>query len=320
VKDIVELFERNSTIKGSVDNATMYVIPVYYYDPGSGYGDALIASLIIEKDQLGYTVKIGLEGSGLLKASNREEAKKLVDEKFGRFVRHLRKAVSTKHPLAIKLTELVNCLKGIILINFLSGIYGDDILNDSETISGIHRACFLETRFFANDKVIAIPDIYLWVVRDTRSNKIFKYSYKKRVFYRVLSGIKIFYDALFRGYRDLLKPEDVVEGELGYRYALSSTEVEVDGKKVSLVVYGGYDAKYKEWYIHDVIAITCDESGENKCSIYSFIKERFLDNIDEIEDHAILGYILRSGRIHGETRGHVAKDIAEKHTWEILPA
>ncbi|PNV80833.1 MAG: hypothetical protein C0179_05080 [Fervidicoccus sp.] len=178
IKDIIEFFEKNSTIKGSVGDATIYVIPVYHYDPSSGYGDALIASLIIEKDQLGYTVKIGLEGSWFLEASSREEVEKHIDEEWiGRFVKLLKKALETRPPLAIKLAKLVDCLRETDLINFLYRLYGYEILSDN-TIPGLHSVCSGENNFFANNKIIIIPDIDLRVIRDTRSNKIFKYDYR----------------------------------------------------------------------------------------------------------------------------------------------
>ncbi|PNV80832.1 MAG: hypothetical protein C0179_05075 [Fervidicoccus sp.] len=101
---------------------------------------------------------------------------------------------------------------------------------------------------------------------------------------------------------------------------VSSSSTVVDGKKVSLVAYGHYDTKHKKWYIYDIFAIVCGESVESECSIYSFKKEYFLDNIDEIEDYGIPLYILRSRRIHEEAKRHMAGEIAKIHTWEILPA
>jgi hypothetical protein len=326
LKRIIKLFEENSVIKGSVNNATIYVIPVYHYDPSSGYGNALIAFLIIEKDQFEYTVKIGLETSGLLKASNREEAKKLVDEKFGGFVRLLGGALATKHPLAIKLTELADCLKGIILINFLYGLYGDEILND-DTIPGLHSLCSHKTSFFANDKAIVIPGPHLWAVRDIHSGRIFVLDPLTFWFYEAFPEEKIFYDALFMKLRDLLKPEAVVEDEQGYRYAFSSSSAVVDGRKISLVAIQINYPQEENWYVTDILTITCDEPRRVKCLLYSFDLKRGFKNIDKIEElihedirEAFLKYILGSGEIQEKAKKEVAKELAKEREWEVLPA
>jgi hypothetical protein len=326
IKRIIELFEENSVIKGSVGNATIYVIPIYYYVSNVGYGYALVASLIIERESSEYIVKIYYGISDRFEVPSWEEAEKFVDEKFGGFIRLLEKAVSTGSPNATKLAELIDCRESIEFISFLYWLYGDEILND-DTIPGLHSTCFRETDFFANNKIIIIPNMILRVVRDIRSNKIFEYDYREKKFYEISPEKKIFYDALFRGYRDLLEPEAVVKEKWGNIYSVSSTEVEVDGKKVSLIVYGDYDAKDRKWYIYDIFAITCDESGENKCLVYSFRQGYIFKDIDVVEKkvfsgfrETILGYILRSRRIHEETKGHVAEEIAKIHTWEILPA
>jgi len=322
VKNLIEFFEINSTIKGSVDNATIYVISIYYYDPDFDSGDVYVASLVVERDASGYTVRISHRFLKHFKVFIREVAERVV----GGIMRLIEKAVSTKHPLTTKLAMIAGCQEGALTIDLLYEIYGDEILNDEETISGIYSVCSDETKFFVNDKVIAIPGIRLLVVRDIRNDKIFIYSYETLVFHEVSSDKKIFYDALFRGYRDLLKPEFLVS-RWGYEYALSSTEAVVDEKKVALVAYGRYDAKDRKWYIYNVFAITCDGTKKDKCSVYSFRQRYIFEDIDVVEKkvfsefrEAILGHILRSRRIHGETKGHATKDIAEKHTWEILPA
>jgi len=319
LKRIIELFEKNSTIKSFVGDATIYVISIYYYDPSSRSGEVFIVPLVVERGPSGYTVKIGYGGFDSFSASSGEEAEKFVDERFGGFVRLLEKALSIKHTLTTKLTELIDCLSGVKTVDLLYRIYGDETLNDTETISGIYRACSWETRFFANDKIIIIPSISLWVVRDTRSNKIFRIYASQ--FAEVSSEEKIFYDALFIGSRDLLEPEAVVKSYLSYEYVFSSSETVVDGKEISLVAVGWYDPRKKSWnFLEDIFAVTCDETAEDKCSIYSFKKKYFLDNKDETEGHDIPRYILGSRRIREETKRRVAEDRVKKHTWEVLPA
>jgi hypothetical protein len=322
IKNIIEFFERNSTIKGSVGDATIYVISIYYYDPDFGSGDVYVASLVVERDASGYIVRISHRFLKHFKVFIRELAERVV----GGIMRLIEKAVSTKHPLATKLAMIAGCQEGALTIDLLYEIYGDEILNDEETISGIYSVCSDETKFFVNDKVIAIPGIRLLVVRDIRNDKIFIYSYETLVFREVSSDEKIFYDALFRGYRDLLEPEFLVS-PWGYEYAFSSTEVAVDGKKVALVAYGHYDTKDRKWYIYDVIAIICDGTKKDKCSVYLFRQGYIFKDIDVIEEKvfsgfgkAILGHVLRSRRIREETKGRVAEEIAKIHTWEILPA
>ncbi|PNV81259.1 MAG: hypothetical protein C0179_03620, partial [Fervidicoccus sp.] len=230
-------------------------------------------------------------------------------------------------PLATKLAELIDCFHEAKVINFLYKLYGDDILNDTETISGIHSVCSGETRFFINDKVIVVPDKDLWVVRDIRSNKIFKYDYRERRFYEISPEKKIFYDALFRGYRDLLKPEAVVEDRRGNRYAFSSFETDADGRKMSLVMIREYDPGYKKWRISRVFAVTCDKSTENKCSVYSFRFDEVTDDITEMKKQASIGpkeeflkYLLRNEKIPRKAKGEMAKELAKEREWEILPA
>ncbi|PNV81261.1 MAG: hypothetical protein C0179_03630 [Fervidicoccus sp.] len=325
LKRVIELFEENSTIKGSVNNATIYIIPIYYYDPRSRYGEIYIASLVIKRDFSGYTVKIGHWVSLSFQASSEEEAKSIVEEKIGGFTRLIEKALSIKHTLTTKLAELADCPKETMLIALLYRFYGDEVLSD-DTIPGIHDTCSLKTGFFINDKVIVIPSIGLWVVRDTKSNKIFRI-YASR-FAEVSSEEKIFYDALFRGYRDLLEPEAMVKSELGAEYMFSSSETVVDGKNVSLVAIGGYDPEEKSWrYLDDIFAITCGVSVEDKCSAYSFYQKNIFEDMSEMNryifsgiEEAVLGLIFSSRRIREETKRRVAEDRVKKHTWEVLPA
>ncbi len=331
VKDIVELFERNSTIKGSVGDATIYVIPIYYYNygylSGRGFGEALMALLIIERDTSGYTVK-SRRVSESFDAQSREEAEKYIYEKWiGRFVKLLKKALETKHPLTAKLTKLIDCLHEVATINFLEKIYGDEILNDTETISGIHSICSGETKFFINDKVIMIPSMNLRVVRDTRSNKIFKYSSISLSFYEVPPEKKIFFDTLFERYRELLKPDVEIETGSGYRYIFSSSEADADGRKMSLVMIREYDPEYKKWYIFRVFAITCNKTTENKCSVYSFLIDEVINDITEVKKQApidleeeFLGYFLGSEKILRKARREMTKKLIKEHEWEILPA
>ena len=130
VKDIVELFERNSTIKGSVDNVTIYVMPIYYFDQRIHRAGFLVASLFVEKDVSGYTVKIFYQDPSEFHASNQRSVEKYAEKNYNGFIRLLRRAVSSKHPNAVKLAELVYCSEKTRLINLLYSIYGDEILND----------------------------------------------------------------------------------------------------------------------------------------------------------------------------------------------
>jgi hypothetical protein len=331
IKNIIEFFEMNSTIKGSVDNATIYIIPVYYYRylPSRGSGKALIALLIIERDSSGYTVKMRYWESKQFDAPSREEAEKRIDEEWiGGFIKLLKKALETKHPLATKLTKLIECFYETMAISFLRALYGDEILNDNETISGLHSVCSGESGFFINDKVIVIPSINLRVARDTRSNKIFRYNYKEGRFYEVPPEKKIFYDALFRGYRELLKPEAEIKSRWGDRYAFSSFETDADGRKMSLVMIRVYDPEYKKWFIPNVFAVTCDEATENKCSVYSFWFDEVSDNIADVKkqapiglgDKEFLGYFLSSEKIPKKARREMTKELIREREWEILPA
>jgi hypothetical protein len=325
IRRVIEFFEKNSLIRGSVGNTTIYVVPMYFYF--YDFGGVLIASLVIEKDESGYTVNIGF-WEGTFRAFSSEEAKRIVEEEIGGIIRLLKRALATKHPNAPRIAELSGCYTGVKVIDFLWRNYGDEILNDIETLSGLRSVCSRETDFFANDKVITIPDIGLLVVRDKDSGRIFIYSYSEAKFREVSPEEKIFYDALFIGSRDLLEPEEVVEKKRGFKYALSSTEVEVGGKKVVLVAIRDYASGIKGWIMKDVVAFACDESAENKCSIYSFDWKHILrDTRSDAWKHvfsgfgeAMLGHIFRSRRIREETRGCVAEGIAEKYEWEILPA
>jgi hypothetical protein len=326
-RDIINLLIKNSTIKGSIGDTSIYVIPIYFYDSSSGYGHAIIATLTITKDQSEYIIEASYHHSSLPETSGREELEKLVDEEIGSLARLLKKTISSKNPNALKLVDIIGygfCEKEIKTINFLEKIYGDEILND-DTIPGIHSVCFLKNDFFANDKVIVIPYINLWVVRDKDSGRIFIYDYAEAKFREVSPEEKIFYDALFIGFRDLLKPEAVVEDKWSYGYSVSSTEVEVGGKRVSLVAVGTYDPEKKNWrQLSDVFAITCD----NRCSIYPFWEKHVINDIHEMEKNiyfvgikeALINYILLSKEIQRRAREWMTKELTKKHTWEILPA
>ncbi|PNV80450.1 MAG: hypothetical protein C0179_05580 [Fervidicoccus sp.] len=333
IKRFIEFFEEISTVIVSVGDMTVYAVPLYYFDPRLHYGYYLVSFLVIKRDPSGYTIEIKYSDSlrGFIKASSREEVEKLVDKLFGGFIRLLEKAVSTGSPNATKLAELIECLDEIKTISFLEKIYGDEILNDTETISGLHSICSREADFFANDKVIVIPEMDLRVVRDKDSGRIFIYVYRGsdiyiyRGFYEVSPETKIFYDALFTGFRDLLKPEAVVEDEHGYRYSISSTEVAVEGRNVSLVAVGTYDQEKKNWrYLRDIFAITCD----NRCSIYPFWEKHIINDIHGIDKHinfegvkeTLIRYILSSKEIQRRAREWMTKELTKKHTWEILPA
>jgi len=211
-------------------------------------------------------------------------------------------------------------------INFLYEIYGDEILDDTETISGIYSVCSLKTNFFVNDKV-AVFDADLLAVRDIRSNKIFRYSYGKDKYLEVSPEEKVFYDALFIGYRDLLEPEFMFEDSYGYKYVFSSSSVVVDDKKVSLVLFGYYTPEKDLLFIYDIFAITCGESAGDKCSIYSFGMKRVLDNIYEERNRiptllrkTLLERILGSKKIQKKAKKEMAKELIKEHEWEILPA
>ncbi len=333
VKDIVEFFEKNSNIKYSVGNVVLYLISIYYYDPKTSSGEAFLALLFIERDSSGYTIKINYlkPEPEFLKEHSEKEIEKRVEEWFGGFVRLLEKTLSSKNPVANKLVEIAtySCWKAVITISFLYEIYGDDILND-DTIPGIHSVCSYKARFFSNDKVVVIPDLYLWVVRDTRSNKIFKYEtgYRRGKHYEVPQDDKIFFEALFIGSRDLFEPDAVFVDRLGDKYAFSSSKAVVDGKEMSLVAVGTYDPRRKYWdYLKDIFVITCGESGENGCSAYSFNWGQIIKGMNKIKEKAPAGtqeafpwYIIRSEKTHVKAKAEVAKKFIERNEWEILPA
>jgi hypothetical protein len=325
LKRVIELFEENSAIKGSVGDATIYVVPLYSFS--SDYSSSreevhvLLAVLVIERDSSGYTVKIDyLEYNEYV--DDRKEAEKFIESNYGRFVKLLKRALATKHPNVTRIAELSGCDIGVRVAGFLYKIYGVEILNDSETLSGLRSICSDETRFFINDKVIIVPDKDLEIIRDTRSNKVFVYRYD-RDFRKVPQERKVFYDALFKGLRDLLKPEAVVEGEHGYRYAFSSTEVEVDGKKMSLMMINEYNPYLNEWHIYDILAITCD----NRCLVYSFGMgdyrgSLFLAGYTVLEKlvNYFLGYILSSGKFQKRAKDEAMGELIKRNEWEILPA
>ena len=327
MKRVIELFKENSTITSSIGNTVIYVMPVYYYNPYPVSGMVLIAYLVAERGPPEKIVKVGYSFSEALRVSSREKAEKIVEERFSILVKLLEKALLSKNPVADKLINLIDCRVEVGIINFLHRLYGDEILSD-DTIPGLHSVCSGENSFFINDKVIAIPSIDLWVVRDIHRNKVFRYNLLKPEFYEVSPEEKIFYDALFKGFRDLLEPEVVVESYWGYEYTFSSSETTIDGKKVSLVAIGGYDPeKKKPDYFRDILAISCGESKENRCTVYSFKNKSVLDNITEIKKYvledlkeAFLGYILRNEKILRKARGEMAKELAKEREWEVLPA
>jgi hypothetical protein len=328
MKRVIKLFRENSTIISSIGNTVIYVMPVYYYNPYPVSGMVLIAYLVAERGPPEKIVKVGFSFSEALRVSSREKAEKIVEERFSILVKLLEKALLSENPVADKLINLVDCRVEVGIINFLHRIYGDDILNDTETISGLHSVCSGENSFFANDKVIVIPSIGLYVVRDIHRNKVFRYNLLKPEFYEVSPEEKIFYDALFKGFRDLLEPEAVAESYWGYEYAFSSSKTTVDGKRVSLVTISGYDSeKKKPDYFRDILAISCSESKEDRCTVYSFKNKSVLDNITEIKKYvledlkeAFLGYILRNEKILRKARGEMAKELAKEREWEVLPA
>ncbi|PNV81055.1 MAG: hypothetical protein C0179_04685, partial [Fervidicoccus sp.] len=172
IKQVIGFFEKNNTIKDTVGNATIYVIPVYYYDPLFRSGRALVSFLLIKRDASGYTAEVQYKKSHIFTAHSNADAEKRAEEALGVFVEPLTKALSVKSTLAIKLIELLDCPDGTMLFDFLWEIYGDEILND-DTIPGLHSLCSRKIRFFVNDKVIVIPGLHLWVVRDIRGGRIF---------------------------------------------------------------------------------------------------------------------------------------------------
>jgi hypothetical protein len=325
LKRIIKLFEENSAIKGSVGNVSIYIIPVYSFS--SDYSSSreevrvLLAVLVIERDSSGYVVKIDF-----LKyysyVNDRKEAEKFIESNYGRFVKLLEGALATKHPNVTRIAELSGCGIGVRVAGFLYEIYGDEILNDSETISGLHSVCYDKTKFFINDKVVVIPSIGLWVVRDARGNKVFVYRHDIEDFQEVPPETKVFYDVLSKRFRDLLKPEVAVEDVSGFKYAFSSSEAVVDGKEVSLVMINEYDPYINEWYIHDILAITCG----NWCSIYSFKAKDYRSSFflvdalpGELVDY-LPGYILSSGKLQKRAKEMAIEEFTKKYEWEILPA
>ncbi|PNV80831.1 MAG: hypothetical protein C0179_05070 [Fervidicoccus sp.] len=327
LKRIIKLFEENSVIKGSVDSTTIYVIPIYFYVSNIGYGYALVASLIIERESSEYIVKIYYGISGIFKAPNRGEAEKLIDEWLGGFVKLLGKTISDKHPIATKLAEIAGCWRSIESISLLYRFYGDEILND-DTIPGLHSICHEEADLFVNDKVIVIPYIGyigLFVVRDKDSSKIFANG--ENNFYEVPQDEKIFYEALFSGLNDLLKPEAVVKDKWGNKYPFSSTEVAVDGGRVVLVAFGHYDHKVEKWYMRDILAIAYNSSRRGRRQVYSFQSRRVSNTVSEAmksfnEDltEALLGFVFLNREIHKKAKEKIMKELTKKHEWKILPA
>jgi hypothetical protein len=138
---------------------------------------------------------------------------------------------------------------------------------------------------------------------------------------------RFFYDVLPKIFGDLLKPEFVVKAPDGGWYMLSSSEAVVDGRRVSFATIGTYLPEDKRWFLHDIIAVACEESAENKCSIYSFRAGYASRNI-HVATHNVpsdykesfLRYILGSEKTQRRVREWMTKELTKKHTWEILPA
>jgi len=306
VKSIIELFEKYSTIKGVIGDTTIYVMPIYY---GINYifhyeYEVLIASLILKRDKSGYIVKENHMDSDLYQSSIITGVEKPIEKLFGGFVKLLGKTISDKHPIATKLAEIAGCWRGIESISLLYRLYGDEILND-DTIPGIHSVCHDKATFFANDKVIVIPYIDLWVVRDKRSGKIFRYHIFKSIFYEISSKEKIFYDALFEAHRELLKPNVGSKTSSGYKTV-------INGKEVSLIVLIEHPSN-----IDDIFAIACDlESGRDKCETYSFFRGKIYHDITE----TLSKYVLQTEKTGEKAREWIVKKFIKEHEWEILPA
>ncbi|PNV80761.1 MAG: hypothetical protein C0179_05135, partial [Fervidicoccus sp.] len=292
LKRVIELFERNSTIKGSVNNTTIYVIPIYYCeistDPRKVY--VLVAALEIERDISGYIIRIHYSISSTYVFLHRllEETMEFIKNTYEDFIRLLEKALRIKHPNTPKLIELIDCeIREIRTINLLSRIYGDELLSDEETISGIRNICSRKTEYFINDKVAIIPEnINLRIVRDKHNDKIFICDCKKlrEEFEEAPQEEKIFYKALFEGYRELLKPKIEVEDPWDNKYVLSSSETEIDGKKILLLMFRRRDPKRNELVIYDILTTSCDESEENKCLVHSIKKRQVYEDIHRMGD------------------------------------
>ncbi len=329
VRRVIEVFEKNSVFSGSVGSTSIYVIPVYYFEPFNQSINVFLASLIIERDVSGYTVKVYYWDSGEeeIYTSSREEAEKFVDERFGGFMRLLEKALSIKHPNAPKLAELIDCLDGVRLINFLYRFYGDEILSDN-TIPGVHSVCSGETKFFINDKIVIAKDISLRAVSDIRGDRVFRYDFVEDRFYEVSPDEKIFYKALFAGHRGLLEPEFVLEDDLGERLELYFSEAVVDGREVALIMSREFREHpiLRKDLIHDIIAVACDVFFKERCQAYSFLMKEIHCCIDWVSGaipirlENISRFALGSERIRGRVKRELAKRLIERHEWEILPA
>jgi len=324
IEQVIEFFERNSTIKGSVGNMTIYAIPLYYYDPLFRSGRALVSFLLIKRDASGYTIEIQYKRTREFEASSNADAEKRADEELGVFVKPLAKALSAKSTLAIKLVELLNCPEEAMAIVLLYRFYGDEILND-DTIPGLHSLCSRKIRFFANDKVIAIPDLHLWVVRDIRGNRIFIRNITLASFFEVKTNAKIFYEALFeafRAHRDLLEPGAIIKNEYGNEYSVSTFDTVVNGKKVILIPILTRLPTSNKWLVDRILAFTCDIDQEDSCLIYSFQfghSSRIIADIAPTRGN-FLKQILGIKRINERVKKEVAKYLTEKYEWEILPA
>jgi hypothetical protein len=323
IKQVIGFFERNSTIKGSVGNTTIYAIPLYYYDPPLRSGRALVSFLLIKRDASGYTIEIQYKRTREFEASSNTDAEKRAEEELGAFVKPLAKALSAKSTLAIKLVELLDCAEEARLVNLLYRFYGDEILND-DTIPGLHSLCYGETRFFANDKVIVIPDLHLWVVRDIRGGRIFIRNITLASFSEVEPDEKIFYEALFeafRAHRDLLELSAIIKDEYGNEYSVSTFDTVVNGKKVILMPILSRSPTSDKWLVDSIFAFTCDIDQEDDCLIYSF-RFGYFPRIADITPTGenFLKQILGIKRINERVKKEVAKYLAEKSEWEILPA
>ena len=325
IKYVVEFFERNSAVKGSVGDAMIYVAPLYYFNPTQESAEILVASLVIERDASGYTVRINYWMTVKSGAESHEEVEYETVLSVGDAMELLEKAMSIKHPSTPKIAMLIGCLKGTDLINFLSGIYGDELLSDEETISGIYSVCSGDAKYFINDKVVFIPDIYIRIVRDTRKNKIYMYDNIESRFYEVPHNEKIFLKTLFERYRDLLEPETVIKRPLG-TYSLSFSETVVDEKKAVIMMIQEHDPNSGKWTIYDILITMCGVSDGDECAVYSLrwkgiSDTRTIDSFASIDlEKPILGHTLWSRRIQKDTKHKMLEWSIRNHTWEILPA
>jgi hypothetical protein len=119
----------------------------------------------------------------------------------------------------------------------------------------------------------------------------------------------------------------VVKDKRGYRYAVSSTEVVVDGGRVVLVAFGRYDPEVEKWYMRDILAIAYDSSRRGRRQVYSFHTRRVSNTVSEAmkpfnEDltEALLGFVFLNREIHKKAKEKIMKELTKEHEWKILPA